>query len=92
MVVAELVRHVASVREMVLNPKNAAETRATGVVEAVTGDVRDRKTLTAALNGVESAFSLAPAFLLDEAEVGMGSSSEPRRRVSAASLSLQLST
>src|SRR6202047_693140 len=72
MVVAELVRRGASVRGMVHKAENAGEVRARGVAEAVTGDLRDPKTLAAALKGVESAFYIAPAFLPDEAEVGIG--------------------
>jgi uncharacterized protein YbjT (DUF2867 family) len=72
MVVAELVRRGASVRGMVHKPENVGKIRARGVAEAVTGDLRDPKTLAAALKGVESAFYIAPAFLPDEAEVGIG--------------------
>ena len=72
MVVAELVRRGASVRGMVHKAENAGKVRARGVAEAVTGDLRDPKTLAAALKGVESAFYIAPAFLPDEAEVGIG--------------------
>ena len=72
MVVAELVRCGASVRGMVHKPDNAGRVRASGVADAVTGDLRDQKTLAAALEGVESAFYIAPAFMSDEAEVGIG--------------------
>ncbi|MEY2603508.1 MAG: hypothetical protein QOH31_1289 [Verrucomicrobiota bacterium] len=72
MVVAELVRRGASVRGMVHKAENAGKVRARGVAEPVTGDLRDPKTLAAALKGVESAFYIAPAFLPDEAEVGIG--------------------
>ena len=72
MVVAELVRRGASVRGMIHKPEKIGKVRARGVAEAVTGDLRDPETLAAALKGVESAFYIAPAFLPDEAEVGIG--------------------
>jgi uncharacterized protein YbjT (DUF2867 family) len=62
-VVAELVRRGASVRVMVHKAENAGKVRARGVAEAVTGELRYPKTLAAALQGVEAAFYIAPAFL-----------------------------
>jgi len=56
MVAAELVRRGASVRGMVHKAENVGKVGARGVAEAVTADLRDRKTLSSALKGVESAF------------------------------------
>jgi uncharacterized protein YbjT (DUF2867 family) len=89
MVVAELVRCGASVRGMVHKPDNAGKVRARGVADAVTGDLRDQKTLAAALERVESTFYIAPAFMSEEAEVSIEFVTLPNYSNRASRLSMQ---
>ncbi len=71
MVVPELVKRGAIVRGLVRNPEKAEEARANGATEIAFGDLSDRAAIEAALEGVDGVFYLAPAFLQDEAQVGV---------------------
>ncbi|MFZ6677889.1 NmrA family NAD(P)-binding protein [Undibacterium sp. Tian12W] len=71
LVVPELVKRGAIVRGLVRNPEKAEEARANGVTEIAIGDLSDRAAIESALQGVDGVFYLAPAFLQDEAQVGM---------------------
>ena len=70
LVVPELVKRGALVRGLVRNDRAGAEVLANGATEVAIGDLRDRKNIETALQGVNSVFYIAPAFLPDEAEVG----------------------
>ena len=70
-VVPALVARGATVRGLVHEAKAVASVRDEGAVDAVVGDLRDQRRTAAALEGVESVFYVAPAFLPNEAQVGV---------------------
>ena len=70
LVVPELAKRGAHVRGMVQDMKQAGTVREHGAAEVVAGDIRDRASLGAAMEGVGAVFYIAPAFLPNEAEVG----------------------
>ena len=71
LVVPELAKRGAHVRGLVSRVEQIGVARDRGAVEVAVGDLRDRASLDAALLGVERVFYIAPAFLVDEAEVGL---------------------
>jgi uncharacterized protein YbjT (DUF2867 family) len=70
-VVQALSARGASVRALIRKPDEADEARRRGAAEIAIGDLRDRKSIDAALAGVDTVFYIAPAFLPDEAAVGV---------------------
>ena len=70
-VVPALVARGATVRGLVHEPKALAPVCDEGATDAVVGDLRDQRSTAAALEGVESVFYVAPAFLPDETQVGV---------------------
>jgi uncharacterized protein YbjT (DUF2867 family) len=72
MVVPELVKRGAHVRGLIHDPKQAGAVRNQGAAEVAVGDLSDRRSMEAALEGMDSMFYIAPAFILDEAEIGVG--------------------
>lgn len=72
LVVPELVKRGAKVRGLVRDEKHVDEVRRNGAQEVAIGDLTDRASLDAALEGVDAVFYIAPAFLPDEANVGKG--------------------
>jgi len=60
----------ARVRGFVRDAQQGNEAQRLGAAEVVIGDLRDLRSVDAALAGVDSVFYIAPAFLPDEAEVG----------------------
>jgi uncharacterized protein YbjT (DUF2867 family) len=72
LVVPALVRRDARVRGLVRSASEADAVREHGASEVAIGDLSDRASLDAALKGVGSVFYIAPAFLLDEANIGKG--------------------
>ncbi len=70
LVVPELIRRGARVRGLVHTAKNEDKARANGATEIVVGDLRDRKSLDRAVEGVDGVFYIAPAFQKDEAQLG----------------------
>jgi uncharacterized protein YbjT (DUF2867 family) len=71
LVVPELARRGAVVRGLVRDDAKAAVARAGGAAEIAFGDLRDRPSLDAALRGVDGVFHIGPAFVADEAELGV---------------------
>ena len=71
LVVPELVARGAHVRGLVSKSEQISVARDHGAAEVAVGDLRDRASLDAALLGIERVFYIAPAFLSDEAEVGL---------------------
>ncbi len=71
LVVPELVRRGAAVRALIHDRTKEDQVRRHGAAETVVGDLTDRTSLDAALNGVDGVFYLAPAFLPHEADVGV---------------------
>lgn len=70
LVVPELAKRGAHVRGMVQDMRQAGTVREHGAAEVVAGDIRDRASLDAAMQGVGAVFYIAPAFLPGEAEAG----------------------
>jgi uncharacterized protein YbjT (DUF2867 family) len=70
-VVQALSERGASIRALIRKPDEADEARRRGATEVAIGDLRDRKSIDAALAGVDAVFYIAPAFLPDEAAVGV---------------------
>jgi len=68
--VAALSQRDARVRGFVRNAAQGNEAQRLGAAEVVIGDLRDLRSVDAALAGVDAVFYIAPAFLPDEAEVG----------------------
>jgi uncharacterized protein YbjT (DUF2867 family) len=68
--VAALSQRGARVRGLVRNAAQGNEAQRLGAAEVVIGDLRDLRSVDAALAGVDAVFYIAPAFLPDEAEVG----------------------
>jgi uncharacterized protein YbjT (DUF2867 family) len=67
----------ARVRGFVRNAEQGNEAQRLGAAEVVIGDLRDLRSVDAALAGVDAVFYIAPAFLPDEAEVGKMCSPTP---------------
>ncbi|MGO4712642.1 NmrA family NAD(P)-binding protein [Bradyrhizobium sp. 2TAF24] len=71
LVTTELARRGATVRALLRNPASEAAARANGASEIVIGDLRRPDRLPAALDGIDAVFHLGPAFVADEAELGV---------------------
>jgi len=71
LVVPALVHRGLQVRAMVHDPARADLPRGRGAHEVVSGDLRDRDSLDAALHGVDGAFLITPAFAPDATEMGL---------------------
>ena len=71
LVVPALVERGVQVRGLARNAKQAEQARSNGAAEIAIGDLRDRASLDAALEGVERAFYLAPVYQEDEARMGL---------------------
>ena len=72
LVVPELAKRGAHVRGLVRDAKQGGAVHKQGAAEVAIGDLRDRASLDAALKGVDSVFYIAPAFITNEAGIGMG--------------------
>jgi uncharacterized protein YbjT (DUF2867 family) len=70
-VIPALVARGATVRGLVHEAKALASIRDEGAADVVVGDLRDRRSIAAALQDVDSVFYVAPAFLPDEAPAGV---------------------
>ena len=71
LVVPALVARGARVRGLIRKPEAADALRAQGAAEVAIGDLGDRASMDRALEGVTSVFYIAPAFLPDEARLGV---------------------
>jgi uncharacterized protein YbjT (DUF2867 family) len=71
LVLPELLQRGARVRGLVHNPDGEQKARANGAMDVVVGDLRDRKSLERAVEGVDGIFYIAPAFQTDEAQLGL---------------------
>jgi uncharacterized protein YbjT (DUF2867 family) len=70
MVVPALAARGAVVRGMVRHPEQVEAVRSHGAAEVVIADLTEPESLRAALDGVDSAFYVAPAFIENEAALG----------------------
>ncbi|MBV8278669.1 MAG: NmrA family NAD(P)-binding protein, partial [Verrucomicrobia bacterium] len=71
LVIPQLAKRGAHIRGLLRKPDKADQVRQSGAAEIAIGDLNDPASLEAALRGVDAVFYLAPAFLQDEAEVGV---------------------
>ena len=71
MVLDELVSRGVTVRALARNEERAQLARTRGANEVVIGDLRDETSLRAAVQGVDGVFHLGPAFVPDEAQMGL---------------------
>ncbi len=71
LVVPELARRGATVRALVQRPGQADVVRSRGATEVAVGDLTDDASIEEALKGVDAVFYIAPAFIDDEAEIGV---------------------
>lgn len=71
MVVPELTKRGANVRGFVRNFDEIDRSKSAGAAETVIGDLTDQASVRTAMKGVDRVFYIAPAFLPDEAEVGI---------------------
>ncbi len=72
LVVPALVAKGLVVRALIHNPAKAGAVRELGAQEIASGDLRDRASMDAALEGVDGVFHITPAFAPDSAELGTG--------------------
>jgi uncharacterized protein YbjT (DUF2867 family) len=72
LVIPELAKRGATVRGFVRDKMQAPDVRRHGAADVAVGDLGDRSSVRAALDGVNSVFYIAPAFLPNEADVGKG--------------------
>jgi len=79
LVVPELARRGAKVKAFVRDPSKEAIARANGAAEVVVGDLRDRSSLERAMDRVDGVFHTGPAFVADEADLGIGVVEAARR-------------
>jgi uncharacterized protein YbjT (DUF2867 family) len=71
LVVPALVAKGLQVRALVHDPAKAGLARELGATETVAGDLRDRASIDAALDGVDAVFHITPAFAPDAAKLGV---------------------
>lgn len=71
LVVPEIARRGGVVRALVRDPSKEAVARANGASEVAVGDLRDRQSLKRAMAGVDGVFHIGPAFVADEAALGV---------------------
>lgn len=71
MVVPELARRGATVRGLLRRAEDGTRVRANGAAEIAIGDLADRASIDVALVGVDAVFYIAPAFIANEADVGV---------------------
>jgi uncharacterized protein YbjT (DUF2867 family) len=72
LVIPALAKRGAKVRGLVQKAAQADRVLKQGASEVAVGDLRDRASLDVALKDVSSVFYIAPAFLPDEAAIGIG--------------------
>ena len=69
-VIPALASRSATVRALVRQEADGQSVRRAGAAEIAIGDLTDAQSIAAALNGVDAAFYIAPAFVPDEAGIG----------------------
>jgi uncharacterized protein YbjT (DUF2867 family) len=79
LVVRALAERGAKVRGLIHSPEHAVSARRNGATEIAVGDLRDPRSIAVALTGIDYVFYIAPAFMADEAEVGVSLVSASQR-------------
>ncbi len=72
LVIPQLAHRGATVRGLVHQSKEGEIVRQHGASEVAVADLQDRASMDTALQGIDSVFYIAPAFMPSEAEVGKG--------------------
>jgi uncharacterized protein YbjT (DUF2867 family) len=72
LIIPELAKRGVTVRGFVKNEKQVEGVRRHGAAEVTVGDLGNRSSVRAALEGVDSVFYIAPTFLPNEVGVGKG--------------------
>lgn len=72
LVLPELAKRGARVRGLIRDPAEADSVKEHGAAEVAVGDLRDRASLDAALQGVGAVFYIAPVNMPEEVKVGQG--------------------
>jgi len=70
LVVPELAKRGAHVRALIRDPRQEVALRSRGASDIAVGDLTNVESMKAALEGVDRAFYIGPAFMKDGAEVG----------------------
>ena len=70
LVLPELARRGAKVRGLIRHASDAEAVRVHGATDVAIGELGNRPSIDAALEGIDTVFYIAPAFLPDEANVG----------------------
>jgi uncharacterized protein YbjT (DUF2867 family) len=70
-VLAELVQRGVAVRALVRSEQSGEVARRNGASEAVLGDLNEPESLAAAVAGMDGVFHIGPAFVQDEAAIGV---------------------
>ncbi len=70
LIIPELAKRGAEIRGFIRKEDERAKVLANGASEIAIGDLRERASVEAALQGIEILFYIAPAFLADEASIG----------------------
>jgi uncharacterized protein YbjT (DUF2867 family) len=70
LIIPELAKRGAEIRGFIRKEDERARVLANGANETAIGDLRERASVEAALQGMEILFYIAPAFLADEASIG----------------------
>lgn len=71
LVLPELVRRGARVRALIRHDSDAADARRRGAEQIAVGDLRDVASLQAAARDIDGVFHIGPAFVPDEAQLGI---------------------
>lgn len=71
LVVPALAGRGVQVRAFIRRKENSAMVRNNGATEIAIGDLRNRQSVEAAVAGVDAIFHVGPAFIADEAQVGI---------------------
>ncbi len=71
LVVPELAQRGVKVRGLIRDPRQADAVRRGGAAEVAVGDLSDAASVDAALEGVDAVFYIAPAFMPNEAVIGL---------------------
>lgn len=79
LVLAELVQRGVAVRALVRSEQSAEIARRNGAREAVWGDLNEPHSMVAAVAGMDGVFHIGPAFVQDEAAIGVAMVNAARR-------------
>jgi uncharacterized protein YbjT (DUF2867 family) len=79
LVAAELARRGTIVRTLLRSPMAESAARASGATDILIGDLRDPASVARAVRGVQGVFHIGPAFVPDEAHLGVSLVEQAKR-------------